>query len=734
MEQKKVSFTLVSSLDELTKAVFVRGCVFVEELGVAYKDEFDGSDQSAMHVLGYCDGEPFATLRLRHIDGYARVERICVRRSFRGKGLGDRLLSSAISLAEQNGLAEFSVLAEGRFVQWYRNHGFEIAQTIKDSKGSECFEMLRSSSRSKAAPTTKTTSTSLEHMVENTPITDTESKPKEGSPQPQETCAISGKSFEVREQDREYYKKLGVPAPRLCPEERARRRMAFANQRNLFVRNCAGSKKRIITNYPPESDVPIYDLEYWYSDKWDKFSTGKEFDFTRPFFEQFQELMRVAPRPNLQRAYSFDENADYTNYAGENKNCYLIFDSDKNRDCYHSYSINSCEDVIDCFRIEKSQLCYECVDCTNCYSSLFLQNCDNCSDSSFLQNCIGCSYCFGSVNLRNKTYYFMNEKCSKKDYFEKLNKVQLERYGKLKNLRSHMLEYASQFPHRSVQGIHNEETVGDYLTNCKNAWHCFDSRNLWDCSYIIQAFDDAKDCMDCTEVGYGAELLYECCYVGYTAHSNRFCSHALGNSANLSYCYYTPYCSDCFGCIGIHHATHSILNKQYSETEYKKLSAKIIKHMEKTGEWGEFFPAELSPFPYNLTHAHEYYPLTKADAIKRGYSWRNEEEKEYQPSSYRIPETIAEVNDDILAEVLACDTTGKNYKIQKPELGLYRKMNIPIPRLCPDERHFRRLKMRNSRELFKRTCSASGKEIFSTIPPSSPIHVYSEEEFLKQLD
>ena len=378
--------------------------------------------------------------------------------------------------------------------------------------------------------------------------------------------------------------------------------------------------KRIVTNVPPENDVPVYDILYWWSDKWDKFATGREFDFDRPFFEQFRELMAVAPRPNLQRAAQLDENSDYTNYAGENKNCYLIFDSDKNRDCYYSYSINSCEDVMDCFRAERCELCYECIDCVNCYGSAYLQNCDNCANSYFLKNCIGCKDCFGCVNLKNKQYYILNEKYSKEEYFERIKSLGLNTSSGLKGIRPEFVNFSAKFPQKDLQGVQNENVIGDYLTNCKNAFYCFDSRNLWDCKYIIQAFDDAKDCMDCVEVGYGAELLYECCYVGYTAHSNRFCTHALGNNDNLTYCYYCPSSSYLFGCAGLPHAEYCILNKQYSEDDYNALVPKIIEHMKGTEEWGEFFPPECAPVAYNLSHAHEYYPLTKAEALETGVS------------------------------------------------------------------------------------------------------------------
>ena len=729
MSDKTPSFKLATSYDDVAKAMFVRGVVFVEEMRIPYIEEFDGGDSSSMHVLGLLGSEPFAAARIRHVDGGARIERLCVRAPYRGRGLGDQLLSFVVALTEETGSERCSVLAEGMLVQWFRNHGFELARTLTRPDGSECCEMARGASGGGAAVSVE------EDREKRLPLGSVQKPEKAADTSPTgPVCALSGARFEITEADRAFYQRLQVPPPKLSPVERARRRMAFANQRNLFVRSCAATGKRIVTNYPPEADVPVYDALFWLSDGWDQYASGRAYDFNRPFFEQFADLAKIAPRPNLQKAADVDENSDYTNYAGENKNCYLIFDSDKNRDCLYSYSINSCLDVVDCFRMEKCELCYECLDCTNCYSSIFLQNCDNCHDSAFLKNCIGCADCFASVNLRNKKYWFMNEELTKKDYEERIKSVRLDKYRTLKALRPQFLEQASQFPRKNVEGVQNESTIGDYLTSCKNAEYCFDSRKLWDCKYIIQGFDSAKDCMDCTEIGSGAELLYECAYAGYNANFNRFCSHTYGNTSNLTYCCYCPLCTDCFGCFGLRRARHCILNKQYTEAEYKALVPRIIKHMQNTGEWGEFFAAYISPFPYNLTHAHEYYPLTKAEAIRRGYRWRDEEKKEYQPASCVLPDDITSVSDDITQALLACEVTGKNYKVQKPELLFYRKMNLPLPRLCPDERHFARLRLRNARVLHKRKCAADGEEVLTTIPPDRAAEVYCEEHFLKLLD
>ncbi len=562
----------------------------------------------------------------------------------------------------------------------------------------------------------------------------------------QKNCKQCGINFEVTDEDLQVYKKFTfkidrkifeIPPSKLCPDCCAQRRMAFANQINLYKRKCDGTGKEIVSNYSPDKKNIVYDVSYWFSDAWDQFSTGMYFDFSRSFFEQFEELIKIAPRPNLQRNPEYDENADFTNYAGKNKNCYLIFDSDKNRDCYYSYSINSCENTVDCFRSENCEICYECIDCRKCYKSISLQNCTNCNDSAFLKNCISCKNCFGSMNLRSKEFYFLNEKCTKEEYEKKMEAVKFNTFSGLKNMQTKFSKFLKKFPHKYMEGVQNENVFGNYLTNCKNAEYCFDSRNLWDCKFITQAFDNAKDCMNCTEIGDGVELFYESCYSGYNGNSLKFTSHSLGQVYNLTYCYFCPNCSDCFGCFGLRKTKYCIFNKKYTKEEYEQLVPKIIEHMQNTGEWGEFFPVRISPFCYNETHAQDYFPLTKEAVLKRGWKWKENDNTipkvdKIIPAN-KLPDDIKDIPDDILNWAIRCEVTNKPYKIIPQELKFYRDHNLPIPRRHPDQRHKDRMSLRNPRKLWSRNCDKCTKEIQTTYSPERPEKVLCEECYLKEV-
>lgn len=154
------------------------------------------------------------------------------------------------------------------------------------------------------------------------------------------SCSICGSSFDITKSDLAFYAKVEVPEPRACPNCRQRRRQAFIKHIHLFRRNCSLTNQPIISSIPPELPIKVYSQKIWLSNTVDATEYGRDFDFSRPFFPQFKELSLATPRPSLFTDYLHDENSEYTNFAGRNKDCYLIFDSDENRDCYYSYSIN----------------------------------------------------------------------------------------------------------------------------------------------------------------------------------------------------------------------------------------------------------------------------------------------------------------------------------------------------------------------------------------------------------
>jgi len=544
-------------------------------------------------------------------------------------------------------------------------------------------------------------------------------------------CKKCQQAFQVDDHDRKFYEQMKVPEPTLCVWCRQKRRLSQINQINLFQRKCDATGETIISNFPQDTEYPIYSQVYWWSDKFDGVEYGKDFDFSRPFFEQWLGLSKAVPRPTLMTDFFSDENSEYTNYAGKNKNCYLIFDSDENWDCLYCYGVNGSTNTSDSYRCQKMELCYECVDSQGCYNCAFVFNSNNCTDSAFLNNCTGVRNSIMCSNLHQKEFHILNKPVTKEE-FEQV-KASLEDREVLDAKLVEFEKFKLQFPQKFMQGFQNENSTGNHLVQCKDAIFCFDSMNVWNGKYCTQMFMNTKDCLDVDEGGE-AELLYECSNVGYNAYELRFCKNCLEQPTRLTYCDYCfGGCQDLFGCVGLKKKKFCILNKQYSQEEYEAMVPRIIEHMKKTGEWGEYFPVECSPFQYNLSMAQDHFPLTKEQALGQGHTWRDEDKKEHKPASCEVPSKINDVSADICGNILACKSCSKNYKITPQELAFYKKMKLPIPSDCFHCRHKRRVSGRTKRGLWDRKCDKCGVQIWTSYSPDRPETVYCEACYLSDI-
>lgn len=557
----------------------------------------------------------------------------------------------------------------------------------------------------------------------------------------QKLCPQCSAKFEIPKEDLALMEKLypviggkpyPIPPPTLCPDCRQQRRASHLNELKLYKRPCDLTGKMMISNFSPHNPHKVYNQASWYSDAWDPLSYGREFDFTRPFFDQYKELCDAIPYPSLFTGYQYDENAEYTNYSGKNKNCYLIFDSDENQDCYYGYSLNGCRNCIDCFRLRGGELCYECIDCQQCYNCAFVQESVNCRDSAFLYSCIGCSHCLMCVNLQNKEYHIENTPVTKEQF--ETARAALSSRKRMEKARTHFTALKLRYPHKYLYGVQNENVTGDYLTQSKNARNCYDGVGLWDCAHMYRTFYPCKDAMDCEAAG-GDSRLYECSCIGYNANSVYFSSNGLDQLSEILYSSFCFHSQNLFGCAGLRSKKYCILNKQYSKEEYESLVPQIIGHMRKTGEWGEFFPAALSPFAYNETLANDYYPLTKDETERRGLRWQDDDETadQYMGPTMEIPDDSRNADASLCNKILQCTGSGKLFKIIPQELAFYKEQSLPLPLKCFEQRHRERLAQRNPRTLCSRKCDNCATPIETTYAPARPEKVFCEKCFQDSL-
>ncbi len=533
-------------------------------------------------------------------------------------------------------------------------------------------------------------------------------------------CRNCKQNFLIEAKDFLFYEKIKVPAPTWCPQCRMQRRMLWRNELILHRRKSSLSGEDIISQYPAETPFPVYSVVEFYARNWE--TPFADYDPNRSFFGQFHALQQKTPRRALLTDLTSIENKSiYQNAASRNKNCYLVFAAGDNEDCMYGHDIDRCKNVIDCLWTRRSQYSYECVDAYESSRLFFCEEVQECIDSWFLYNCRNCLNCFGCVGLRNKSYCLWNKQLSKEKYKAKVKLIlQALTPAKITDFRSKLEELKIAFPHKFAQvDLTSSPTcTGNYILNSQDVKYGFCVHQSQNVRYVAKLIN-GKECWDVSDWGDPAELCYESITIGEGAYQIFFSSDCWPNCRELQYC---DSCSDShhlFGCVGMKNASYCILNKQYTKEEYQQLVPNIIEDMKQRGEYGEFFPPELSPFAYNETMAQDHFPLIKEDALSKGYSWANSESRNYQATKQidELPEHILDIDDSVLEEIISCSHHGTcteecstAFRILPEELRFYRQFSIPLPQLCFNCRNTARMRQRNPLRLWHRNCQCAGTQ------------------------
>jgi len=563
-------------------------------------------------------------------------------------------------------------------------------------------------------------------------------------------CQNCKTEFEITDKDKGFYKKMDVPEPTWCPDCRLQRRMAFRNERSLYKRKCSATGKDVISIYSPDKSYTVYDYKHWWSDAWDPMNYGQEYNFKKPFFEQFRELMSQFPRPSLYQKAMI--NSPYANHCDQAKNAYFCVDTAFSENIIYSNWIINGKDLADDFFVFDSELTYQSQYCKKIHKGIYLIHSDECLNSAFLYDCRNCQNCFGCTNLRNKKYCIFNKQYTKEEYSKKIKKFNLGSYKTFSEIKEKFFEDILLKNIRKYAFVKKTiNSTGDNLSDSKNLKNCFDLQESQDCAYCFQDWS-IKDCYDAYEAAFNCELQYETHACNRCA-STKFTSISYDNH-HIDYCDICHNCSDLFGCIGLRKKQYCILNKQYSKEEYEELIPKIKKHMDEMSytdkegrvyKYGEFFPIELSPFSYNETVAHDYFSLTKKQVEEEGYQWKESEAKDLDIDikTADLPDNIKDVDKSVIGKIIECEHQGKcneqcvtAFRIIPQELDFYKNMNLPLPRLCPNCRHHQRLKQRNPLKLWHRKCMKKGcdTEFETSYAPDRKEIVYCEECYNKEVN
>ncbi|MFA6177518.1 MAG: hypothetical protein WC694_01330 [Candidatus Paceibacterota bacterium] len=549
-------------------------------------------------------------------------------------------------------------------------------------------------------------------------------------------CQNCKENFVIEQEDFNFYEKIKVPTPTFCPLCRAQRRFVFRNERKLFKIKDAFTGKNIFSLFPAESGRKVITQEEWYGDSWDAMEYGRDYDFSKTFFEQFFELEKKVPIYNLNVQRMI--NSPYSGNATALKNCYLCFHSNYSEDCMYGSANDFCRDCVDTSHIQHSERCYESFWLNKCYQCYFTIKSEDSRNLYFCRDCVGCNDCFGCANLRKSSYCIFNKQYTKEEYQKELEKMKLETISGTKEAREKVRVFWNTQPIKNHQGLKNLNSTGSFVTNCKNVNDGYlirEGENMRYCQSMQVPAN--KDCYDTFAWGENTELSYETAICGENSYNMKFSFNCWPTCRDSEYCMDLFSCSDCFGCVGLKKKQYCIFNKQFTKEEYQKIVGKIkeqmdeVPYVDKQGviyKYGEFFPAEFSQLGYNNTVAPQHFPLTKVEAEKKGYLWVEAPQSEYKMTikSSELPTSIPE-EDEILKEIIECENCKKAYRIMENELIFLRKEKLPLPNLCHDCRYDRRIKDRLTIKLYERSCMCAGAKDETGIYKNTVKHLHGGE-------
>lgn len=505
-------------------------------------------------------------------------------------------------------------------------------------------------------------------------------------PSVQKICRVTGKPFEVKEQEQELLARAGhlhhlikeaFPLPDIHPLEHLRMLFAMSSTTSLYQTKSAISGQSQISRFDPALPYKICTYDEFFSDAVDNTAFGRNYDFSRSFFEQWHELSQsvyLCPLNNNNAV-----NSPYANGAGNVKNCYLVSAAFNSEDCLYGTDISKCSSCVHCVKIQDSQECYMCADLQQCYGCFYAQHLRSSSECIASYDLVGCKNCIGCVGLRYQEYCIYNEQKTKEEYDAFLRdhpvhshyQTFLERMERLRKETNHVLE----------TNMNITNSTGEFLTNSVDSEQCFFSDNLQNCAYIV-AGHDGKDSM--YSFFARAELVFGGTYAD--TRLSWFSFSTFGGEGHLYNLYLFQNCNYCFGCVALRGKSYCILNKQYTKEEYEALVPRIIAHMKSTGEWGQPFPAKYSPHSYEDATSHKFLaPIPEEEARRRGYFFADLPQVAGSTAGNPI-ETLptlvdAENVQKILATVYQCPQTGKSIRFTQAELAFYMRHRVAPPRV-----------------------------------------------------
>ncbi|HCX65826.1 MAG TPA: GNAT family N-acetyltransferase [Eubacteriaceae bacterium] len=118
--------------------------VFVEEQNIPLDQAFDGEEEKRIQVVAYLAGEIAGNGRLKIIDAdTVKPERMCVKKKYRKKGIGESMVRELEKIASQKGYRFSIIHAQRQAADFYEKLGYQKVSDVFVEQGIEHVKMRK---------------------------------------------------------------------------------------------------------------------------------------------------------------------------------------------------------------------------------------------------------------------------------------------------------------------------------------------------------------------------------------------------------------------------------------------------------------------------------------------------------------------------------------------------------------------------------------------------------------
>ncbi len=121
---------IVTDDSQLKDAFSIRSKVFIEEQNVPEEEEIDQYESESVHFVIYDGDAAIGAGRIRFVEDYAKVERVCVLKEYRGTGAGKVLMENMEEQVLKRNVNKFVLYSQTHAEKFYKKLGYETYSDI----------------------------------------------------------------------------------------------------------------------------------------------------------------------------------------------------------------------------------------------------------------------------------------------------------------------------------------------------------------------------------------------------------------------------------------------------------------------------------------------------------------------------------------------------------------------------------------------------------------------------